>query len=943
MSTNQNQNVNFNPFNQPRIHVASADDIVFYSTHRVYLFEYSFEPLLKYVNTNEIPASNEILSLHYKSDELSLTDGCAFPSFPFIAVLGDGTRSELSRRIIRIFDYFTGALILKYKYSHQVLGVRSIGNLILTILHNKIIIQALPLGPNNNNPNHNLTAHSTDPTYGITQQQTQSVLPMEPRTVPTASNVLGIYAVHDAAAHSFILSQFSQFRLPANITSLIDRFTFSSNLPSSPVVHSFVCFPQLPPQNAQDDPVIQGYKGFVGILDLVTLQHTKTIPVCKGIIQHLQLSPDGHLLAVASDKGTLIRVFNTTTGGLMHTFRRGHNPATICSMAFSFHNELLVVSSLNSKVIHVFKLSLDQFNDDSINLLSNDNIGIEELDLEDERAYNQSAKLDLDGFEPELLSNTQVPPIQPTQQTTTTVNSIPSTSSQTSSWTKYFSWGNFAAATSTATTYASSLVSAGANAITNVVGMVEPPRHYGYAIVNHVSGPTSSITSATGSSRGSPQLQPQNSSPPLNPSTSSHNNGNNAFSSTISAIGSYLPNSISGYYNDTDIYIADLRVYCIYSHTPSNEINTNQSNQRHNAESLLTVCGYFVLAFCTNGSVYVYRGGKGQMKLIKEELFLPPEIDLQLQQQQQQLQQQRRQSLQPSSSPSTPPLNNIQTPNVQDQINNHNNQSSDQQTPQDEDDNIDPKEYVNLPPPKYRFAIPPQRLIRLPFQHSIRQNLGSPLVYLNAHNFNFPDYSLLYDFQNKESLLDWQVVNDAELNGTSEATIAWGSAKNPITGEPMRTLVFQGRLGNIILPNSYIKQQNNKAGSFFNMVNERFNRSKTIQDSHGKLIQTVAQDPSVDFGDNDDTNPSNPYNEFDYGSVHGFVGLMSPTFYPPLDLSPWNTLNMCVRTDGGPWLGTVKPASLTGNELYMAGIPGADGTIINPRKPTGFIEDWCRV
>ncbi|GIQ84226.1 hypothetical protein KIPB_005678 [Kipferlia bialata] len=72
-------------------------------------------------------------------------------------------------------------------------------------------------------------------------------------------------------------------------------------------------------------------------------------------IQSLALSEDGSLVASASAKGTLIRVFDTQTGAQLHSLRRGSKEAKIGSMAFSpDHNFLAVTSS--RKTIHIFSL-----------------------------------------------------------------------------------------------------------------------------------------------------------------------------------------------------------------------------------------------------------------------------------------------------------------------------------------------------------------------------------------------------------------------------------------------------------------------------------------------------------------------------------------------------------------------------------------------------------
>jgi len=62
---------------------------------------------------------------------------------------------------------------------------------------------------------------------------------------------------------------------------------------------------------------------------------------------------DGKLVATASDKGTLIRVWNTETGALEKELRRGAENAHIYSMCFSEDGSMLAVTSSRG-TCHIF-------------------------------------------------------------------------------------------------------------------------------------------------------------------------------------------------------------------------------------------------------------------------------------------------------------------------------------------------------------------------------------------------------------------------------------------------------------------------------------------------------------------------------------------------------------------------------------------------------------
>ncbi|XP_022746764.1 autophagy-related protein 18a-like [Durio zibethinus] len=72
----------------------------------------------------------------------------------------------------------------------------------------------------------------------------------------------------------------------------------------------------------------------------------------------LALTYDGRVLATASSKGTLIRVFNTLDGTLIQEVRRGVDRAEIYSLAFSPTAQWLAVSS-DKGTVHVFSLKVD--------------------------------------------------------------------------------------------------------------------------------------------------------------------------------------------------------------------------------------------------------------------------------------------------------------------------------------------------------------------------------------------------------------------------------------------------------------------------------------------------------------------------------------------------------------------------------------------------------
>ena len=103
-------------------------------------------------------------------------------------------------------------------------------------------------------------------------------------------------------------------------------------------------------------------------------QSERVIAAHKGAINFLQLNKDGSILATASDKGTLIRLFDTATGEPIRELRRGTENAEIYSVAFDNTNRFLAVSS-DRKTIHIFIINKEENkieqNENENNLASN--------------------------------------------------------------------------------------------------------------------------------------------------------------------------------------------------------------------------------------------------------------------------------------------------------------------------------------------------------------------------------------------------------------------------------------------------------------------------------------------------------------------------------------------------------------------------------------------
>lgn len=107
-----------------------------------------------------------------------------------------------------------------------------------------------------------------------------------------------------------------------------------------------------PPRSTHVSPT----SGEVLIFDTVKLEAINVIEAHRSPLCCIALNSEGTLLATASDKGTIIRVFSIPDGQKLYQFRRGSMPSKIYHMSFNSTSTLLCVSSATD-TIHIFKLS----------------------------------------------------------------------------------------------------------------------------------------------------------------------------------------------------------------------------------------------------------------------------------------------------------------------------------------------------------------------------------------------------------------------------------------------------------------------------------------------------------------------------------------------------------------------------------------------------------
>eukprot|EP00239_Pterosperma_sp_CCMP1384_P003863 CAMPEP_0197843402 /NCGR_PEP_ID=MMETSP1438-20131217/278_1 /TAXON_ID=1461541 /ORGANISM="Pterosperma sp., Strain CCMP1384" /LENGTH=380 /DNA_ID=CAMNT_0043453525 /DNA_START=135 /DNA_END=1277 /DNA_ORIENTATION=+ len=90
-------------------------------------------------------------------------------------------------------------------------------------------------------------------------------------------------------------------------------------------------------------------------VELYDVKKTRFITAHDGALSCIALTLDGTRLATASEKGTLVRVFDSAAATKLQEFRRGADQALIYSLAFSPDVDYLAVSS-DKGTVHIYQV-----------------------------------------------------------------------------------------------------------------------------------------------------------------------------------------------------------------------------------------------------------------------------------------------------------------------------------------------------------------------------------------------------------------------------------------------------------------------------------------------------------------------------------------------------------------------------------------------------------
>ncbi|KAJ2613867.1 autophagy protein [Coemansia sp. RSA 1365] len=210
-----------------------------------------------------------------------------------VALVGSGDQAGLSPRRLQIINTKRQSIICELTFPSTILAVKLNRRRLIAVLEEQIYV------------------------YDISNMKLL-------HTIETPPNPAAVCAMAASSENCFIA-----YPTPASVSSAPSRAGAPVEIPATTDVMVF---------------------------DANTCEALTIIQAHKSPVSCLAISRDGTLLATASDKGTVIRVFALPSAQKVAQFRRGAYPARILSIAFNATATLLLVSS-DSDTVHIFRVA----------------------------------------------------------------------------------------------------------------------------------------------------------------------------------------------------------------------------------------------------------------------------------------------------------------------------------------------------------------------------------------------------------------------------------------------------------------------------------------------------------------------------------------------------------------------------------------------------------
>jgi autophagy-related protein 18 len=261
-------------------------------------------------------------------------------STSLIAITGLGDQPSMSPRRLKIINTKRNSTICELNFPTSILSIKLNKSRLFVLLEEQIYV------------------------YDITNMRLL-------HTIETSPNPSGISALSPSVENNFFVYP-SLPKLATNPFNVFndDEFTNTSNSNQQNPHQSLQQLNQINHNNSNNNTNINSnsnsnnnnsskqHNGDVVVFNATALQPVIVIEAHKTPLAAIAISYDGTLLATASDKGTIVRVFSTETGLKLYQFRRGTYPTKIYALSFSKDNRFLTASSA-TETVHIFKLGVD--------------------------------------------------------------------------------------------------------------------------------------------------------------------------------------------------------------------------------------------------------------------------------------------------------------------------------------------------------------------------------------------------------------------------------------------------------------------------------------------------------------------------------------------------------------------------------------------------------
>lgn len=219
-----------------------------------------------------------------------------------LAIVGSGQDPNMSPRRLKVVNSKRNTTICELTFQTTILAIKMNRDSLIVVLEETIYI------------------------YDITGMRLL-------HTIETPSNPMGLVALS-----SNIRNNYLAYPCPQKLLTNLDNGESISEDPHSK-------------QSIRNGDII--------IFDCSTLHPISVIEAHKTQVAAMVFSNDGTLLATASDKGTIVRIFSVETGVKLYQFRRGTYNTKIYSLAFSPDN-MFVIASSATETVHIFRLGEEE-------------------------------------------------------------------------------------------------------------------------------------------------------------------------------------------------------------------------------------------------------------------------------------------------------------------------------------------------------------------------------------------------------------------------------------------------------------------------------------------------------------------------------------------------------------------------------------------------------